>query len=84
MCLCGHLLSLFLTILLVQIASGGIFLGGKMRKEGKNKTIKVFDFHYCGRWNKDVLEKAERDALDWFCSCCVSPYCVGEHNKAIS
>lgn len=44
----------------------------------------MFNFHYCGRWNKDVLEKAERDAPDWFCSFRVSPYCVGEHNKAIS
>ena len=84
MCLCGHLLPLFLTILLVQIASGGIFLGGKMRKEWKNKTTKMFNFHYCGWWNKDVLEKAHWSALERHRSFRVSPYCVGEHNKAIS
>lgn len=84
MCLCGYLLPLFLTILLVQIASGEIFLGGKMRKEGKNKTTKRFNFHYRGRWNKDVLEKVERDAPGWSCSFRVSHYCAVRRDKAIS
>lgn len=44
----------------------------------------MFNFHDGGRWNKEVLEKVERDAPGWFCSFRVSPYCVGEHNKAIS
>lgn len=44
----------------------------------------MFNFYYCGRWNKDVLEKAERDAPDWFCFCRVSPYCAVRRDKAIS
>lgn len=44
----------------------------------------MFNFHDGGRWNKEVLEKVERDAPGWFCSFRVSPYCAVRRDKAIS